>query len=209
MESGNLGYQPFIIAGTTALASLGFFAWPPLRRLSEVPPLRGLRRDLDADSAQRPMDYWLGGLAVVALMWWYSADAMLTAAVVGGLLITVGLGFVLAKGLLRISRSVGGAAGSIWRLAMAGLARRSNANALQMVIFGIAIMLMLVLAMVRTSLIDQWQAQLPEGTPNHFLVNIGVHTQSGQVSWVGFDPLREDQLLEFLRNALPHDITSL
>jgi len=43
----------------------------------------------------------------------------------------------------------------------------------------------------------------------HFLVNIGVHTQSGQVSWVGFDPLREDQLLEFLRNALPHDITSL
>jgi hypothetical protein len=43
----------------------------------------------------------------------------------------------------------------------------------------------------------------------YFLVNIGVHTHSGQVSWVGFDPLREDQLLEFLRNALPHDITSL
>lgn len=42
----------------------------------------------------------------------------------------------------------------------------------------------------------------------HFLVNIGVHTHSGEVSWVGFDPLREDQLLEFLRNALPHDITS-
>jgi hypothetical protein len=42
----------------------------------------------------------------------------------------------------------------------------------------------------------------------HFLVNIGVHTHSGAVSWVGFDPLREDELLEFLRNALPHDITS-
>lgn len=52
----------------------------------------------------------------------------------------------------------------------------------------------------------------------HFLVNIGVHphsgevhsgkVHSGEVSWVGFDLLREDELLEFLRNALPYDITS-
>lgn len=43
----------------------------------------------------------------------------------------------------------------------------------------------------------------------YFLVNIGVPTQDGHVSWVGFDPLREDQLLDFVRNALPHDITSI
>jgi putative ABC transport system permease protein len=41
-----------------------------------------------------------------------------------------------------------------------------------MVIFAIAIMLMLMLTVVRSSLITQWQAQLPPDVPNHFLLNL-------------------------------------
>ena len=50
--------------------------------------------------------------------------------------------------------------------------RRGRANALQMVIFAMAIMLMLLLSVVRSSLIGQWQAQLPIDAPNHFLLNL-------------------------------------
>ncbi len=172
LTAGASGVEPYLIGAVTAMVCLGFFAWPPLRRLSRVPPLRVLRRDVDASTSQRAIDYVLGGIAMIALMLWYSGDARLTAGVVGGLVVTVVLGFALAKGLLKGTRVVGSAAGSVWRLALAGLVRRGNANALQMVIFGVAIMLLLVLVMVRTSLIDQWQAQLPPGTPNHFLLNI-------------------------------------
>ena len=170
---GPMGVLPFVIGATTAMVCLLFFAWPPLRRLALVSPLRVLRREEDAGSAQQIQDYVFGVLAMTGLMWWYSADILLTASVVGGLLVTVGVGFLLAKALLSVGRGVGSQAGSVWRLAMSGLLRRGNANALQMVIFGIAIMLMLVLVMVRTSLISQWQAQLPPGTPNHFAFNIG------------------------------------
>ncbi len=172
ITAGASGIEPYSIGAVTALVCLGFFAWPPLRRLSRVPPLRVLRRDIDASTAQRAIDYVFGGAAMIALMLWYSGDMRLTAGVVGGLVITVLLGFIVAKLLLGGTRVVGSAAGSVWRLALAGLVRRGNANALQMVIFGVAIMLLLVLVMVRTSLIDQWQAQLPPGTPNHFLLNI-------------------------------------
>jgi putative ABC transport system permease protein len=62
------------------------------------------------------------------------------------------------------------AASGEWR--WQGLQRRGRANALQMVIFAMAIMLMLLLSVVRTSLIGQWQAQLPVDAPNHFLLNL-------------------------------------
>ncbi|GIS24496.1 MAG: hypothetical protein CM15mP125_1830 [Gammaproteobacteria bacterium] len=84
----------------------------------------------------------------------------------------MGLGYVAASVLLSGSRSVGGFAGSLWRVALAGLQRRGRANALQMVFFAMAIMLMLLLSVVRTSLIGQWQAQLPPDAPNHFLMNL-------------------------------------
>ena len=41
-----------------------------------------------------------------------------------------------------------------------------------MVIFAMAIMLMLLLSVVRSSLIGQWQSQLPADAPNHFLLNL-------------------------------------
>ena len=93
-------------------------------------------------------------------------------AVIAGLSVVMGLGFFAARGLLSGGRRVGGFAGSIWRVALAGLQRRGRANALQMVIFAMAIMLMLLLSVVRSSLIGQWQAQLPIDAPNHFLLNL-------------------------------------
>jgi putative ABC transport system permease protein len=173
VKPGPSGLRPYAIGSATSLTCLLCFAWPPLRRLAQASPLRVLRRDLPLENRRTLGDYSLGLLAVSLLMWWYSGDWRLTLAVLAGLAITVALGLCLALTLLRGGRLVGMSAGSIWRLALAGLQRRGTANALQVVIFAMAIMLLLVLLLVRTSLIDEWQMQLPEDTPNHFIINIG------------------------------------
>jgi putative ABC transport system permease protein len=172
LQPGASGPRPYAIGATTALTCLLCFAWPPLRRLAQASPLRVLRRDLPLENRRALADYFLGLSAVTLLMWWYSQDWRLTAAVLAGLALTAGLGFCLALALLRGGRLVGMSAGSVWRLALAGLQRRGAANALQVVIFSMAIMLLLMLLLVRTSLIDEWQTQLPEDAPNHFMVNI-------------------------------------
>ena len=169
---GAAGVEPVLIGAVTAMVCIVFFAWPPLRRLGEASPLRVLRADIGMHEAQRPQDYLFGGLSIIGLMWWYSGSVAVTLAVVAGLAVVMGLGFLAARGLLSGGRRVGGFAGSIWRVALAGLQRRGRANALQMVIFAMAIMLMLLLSVVRSSLIGQWQAQLPDDAPNHFLLNL-------------------------------------
>ncbi|WP_232059228.1 ABC transporter permease [Kineobactrum salinum] len=176
---GPSGLRPYGIGAATALVCLLSFAWPPLRRLSQASPLRVLRRDMPLEQRRTLADYAVGLAAVSGLMWWYSGDWKLTAAVLAGLAATVVLGLVLALTLLRGGRLVGMSAGSIWRLALAGLQRRGTANALQVVIFAMAIMLLLVLLLLRTSLIDSWQTQLPEDTPNHFMLNIAPEEVQG------------------------------
>jgi putative ABC transport system permease protein len=43
---------------------------------------------------------------------------------------------------------------------------------MQILVFSLAIMLLLILYLVRTALIEDWQAQIPVDAPNHFAVNI-------------------------------------
>jgi len=169
---GPSGLRPYAIGAATALTCLACFAWPPLRRLGHASPLRVLRRDMPLENRRSLIDYAIGLLAISGLMWWYSEDWKLTLAVLAGLCLTISLGLALALTLLRGGRLVGMRAGSVWRLALASLQRRGTANALQLVMFAMAIMLVMVLAMVRTSLIDEWKNQLPENAPDHFMVNI-------------------------------------
>lgn len=171
-EPGPAGWRPYLMGGTTALVCLLCFAWPPLWRLAGASPLRVLRRDLPRQLQRSLLDYALGLAAVFGLMWWYSSDLRLTLAVLAGLALTVILGALLAALLLRGGRLAGMRAGSIWRLALASLQRRGAGNALQVVMFAVAIMLLLLLTLVRTSLIDSWQTQLPAQAPDHFILNI-------------------------------------
>jgi len=202
VQPGPSGIRPYAIGSATSLICLLCFAWPPLRRLGQASPLRVLRRDAPLENRRTLADYSLGLVAVTLLMWWYSQDWKLTLAVLAGLAITVLLGLGLAFTLLKGGRLVGMSAGSIWRLALAGLQRRGTANALQVVIFAMAIMLLLVLLLVRTSLIDEWQTQLPEDTPNHFMINIGPEDVQSVDQMLREENITSDALYPMIRGRI-------
>jgi putative ABC transport system permease protein len=164
--------RPYLIGAATALLCVAVFAWPPLARLTQVSPLLVLRSDVPLRQAREGRDLLLASLAILALMWAYSGDLGLTLIVLAGLLTITVVGGGLALTLLRGGRVIGMQAGSVWRLALASLQRHGLGNALQLVAFSVAIMLLLLLTLLRTSLLDEWQAQLPEGAPNHFVLNI-------------------------------------
>jgi len=165
-------YQPFVIGSLTALVCLLAFALPPLLALRETPPLRVLRKDMSQQKISANIPYLFGILGTVFLIYWYSQDLVLTSVLVSSVAAIALFLSVVSYLFLRSSGSVGMKAGSAWKLAMTAARRRRKQNVLQVMVFSVTIMSLLILTLLRTDLIDEWQAQLPEDTPNHFMMNI-------------------------------------
>lgn len=163
---------PALAGMATGLVALAGFALPPLAALGRVPPLRVLRRDM----LPVPASSWLVyGTAVVALgviMWRLSLDLRLTLALLGGgLLATVVLGGLLLLTLRGLRRLLSGAS-LPWRLGLGQLLRHPLAAAGQSLAFGLILLAMALIALLRGELLDTWQDQLPDDAPNHFVLNV-------------------------------------
>ena len=172
IELPNPGLRPLGVGIATGFICLLSFALPPLLKLRAIVPLRVIRRDLGEAGIADRMTYSFAIMGTIGLMWWYSQDLRLTMMIFSGGVVAMLVMSVLAFGLIRSGRIFGMQAGSAWRLALAGMQRRGQENIMQILVFGLAIMLLLILYLVRTSLVEDWRAQIPENAPNHFAINI-------------------------------------
>ena len=166
------GFQPYVIGSLTAFVCLLAFALPPLLALRETPPLRVLRKDITQQKISAYVPYLFGVLGTIFLIYWYSEDLFLSSVLIGAVAAIALFLSIVSYLFLRSSGSVGMKAGSAWLLAMTAARRRRKQNVLQVMVFSVTIMSLLILTLVRTDLIEEWQAQLPQNTPNHFMMNI-------------------------------------
>lgn len=167
----------------TGFVCLVFFALPPLWHLPTIPPLKILRREMAVKGLRTGIQGAFGVGAVLLLIFIYSRDLWLTMSVFFSLAAIIGVAAGLAWWLLHLGRQLGMHAGSVWRLALASLQRKPGQSTMQILVFATAIMLLLSMTTIRTSLIDDWQLQLPEDAPNHILLNIAPHEREsiGQI----------------------------
>lgn len=204
IQLGPAGFYPYVISLATGLICLLFFALPALWFLPAVPPMKILRRELAVNRLQLGVQGALAFVAVLALVMLFSRDVALAMSVMGALGAVLLVAACLAFGLLLLSRRLAGNAGSIWRLALANLQRRREQTLVQIVVFAVAIMLLLTLVIVRTSLLDDWEKQLPPDAPNHFLVNIAPHEVEQVQQLLDARNFPREPLYPMVRGRLTH-----
>ena len=169
------GIKPYLVALATGFLCVLGFALPALWHLPTIAPLRVLRRDIPVSAMSQAGRLAAGVGTMLLLVFWYSSRPVYAALFLLGLLgvlLTTGL---ISATLLRAGRRAGHWAGSFWRLALANLWRRSDQTMVQLIAFSSAIMLLLVMISIRTSLINEWRMQIPDDAPNHFLVNVAPY----------------------------------
>src|SRR3984885_5269183 len=163
---------PLPIALGTVLAMLIGFALPPLLQLKSTPPARVLRKTVTAPPLRYGVSYVLALAALFAILWTLVRDTELVLWVLAG---TLGVGLVLTLagyGLVRLTGRLRGGVGVAWRYGLANVSRRGGGSVVQIVAFGLGLMVLLLLAVVRGDLLADWRRSLPAEVPNNFLVNI-------------------------------------
>jgi putative ABC transport system permease protein len=160
------------IALVTVLAMLIGFALPPLLQLKSTPPARVLRKTVSAPPLRYGITYVLAVAALLAILWSLVRDTELVLDVLAGVL-AVGIVLGLAGfALVRLTGRLRGGVGVAWRYGLANVSRRGAGSVAQIVAFGLGLMVLLLLAVVRGDLLNDWRRSLPADVPNNFLINI-------------------------------------
>jgi putative ABC transport system permease protein len=148
------------------------FALPPLLQLRYVPPARVLRRNLEPPPLKYVTVYGTALGSMVALLAWLLRDPDLLLYVLVATFATFAVLFGAGWILVRLLSRLRGSVGISWRYGMANIARRGRDSVIQIIAFGLGLMVLLLLAVVRQDLMQEWRRSLPADAPNYFMINI-------------------------------------
>ncbi|MEB8430732.1 FtsX-like permease family protein [Cocleimonas sp. KMM 6892] len=162
-ELPGTGWMPVWVGLLTAQVLVIGFSAPHLLQLVKTAPVQILQRASSASKAPLLLPFISLSLSVLGLMWLQTADIKLSLYLLVAVMIALAVFWVCALLLLKLIRKLG----ERWHLPKA-----NRRMALMVVVFGVGLFSLLLLTTLRSDLIDRWQASLPEGAPNHFLINI-------------------------------------
>jgi putative ABC transport system permease protein len=167
-----LTFVPFLTAIFTGLLCAIAFAIHPIMTLVKSSPLNVIRGFSQEKVARFGWHQLPPLLALFLLLFIFSQDLVMSAALLFGGVVVSFILLLFGRGLMSAGRSVGTKAGKSWHLALANLKRRASENSVQLVSFTIAIMLLLLITVMKSSILSEWEQQFPDDTPNHYLINI-------------------------------------
>ena len=209
--------RPALVGLVFGVSMVAGFSVPTLLRVGRVPPLRVLRRELDAPGMAGWLVWAVAAAVFFALIYWQVRDHRLAvgmALALAAAIVTLMLAGRLLLRLLMPLRRTGGSTA----LGLTALARYPQLTQLQLAGFGLGITLLLLLTVVRIDIIDTWQASLPPQAPNHFLINIQPEelpslealVEERGVPHSGFHPTTRARLVAISGRAInPESYTSM
>jgi putative ABC transport system permease protein len=150
------------------------FGLPPVLQLSQVPPLRVIRRDVGALKPASIAVLSAGALGFVALLLAVSSDLQLGLIAVGGFAAAVAVFAVLSwLAVQALRRAVPEARAPRWLvLATRQIAARPAFAVLQVSALSVGLLALCLLVLLRTDLISAWRQATPPDAPNRFVINV-------------------------------------
>ena len=184
---------PLPVAALTCTLMLAGFLMPAIWQLSSMPPTNVLR------PSEQPIISWrlLVSTALVSLLIFslnISDNIFLgTTVLIGIFAIALVIYLLICNVLINIKKSLTPAEQWLRQPAKTGL---------QITALALGLSLFTVLFLLRGDLLNQWQEQLPEGTPNHFVFGLPPYEREGFEQLLESRQWHVEPLYSFIRGRL-------
>ena len=189
-------WRSLVPGASIALAVTAACVVPWLRSLARTSPLRVLRHDLPMRGPGPLLRQGAPVAVLLAIVVLLAGDAELALWMSLGLALTAGIGMLAGWLLVRALSAVRGAGGVAWRHGLANIRRGGGESVAQVAGFGLGLMAVLLLGLMRTDLLEDWRRSMPENAPNYFFINIAPD------EWPGIRSLLSESVPD-LSEALP------
>lgn len=197
------GYWPWLQAVATGLIAVLCFIYPSFFKLAQVAPWQIFRAEQTSQ--------WLLGrhlllavAGVLLLLHLYSQSWQLIGGLLAGVLLLAALLAASAQIFLKLTTKLPARTGSPLHLALNNLQRERWLTTLQLVVFSLCFMLLGVMFLLRSTLLAEWERQIPADAPNVFLLNVApgdVEPLQHELAHQGFG---QTQLYPMARARLTH-----
>lgn len=195
-------YWPVLLGVGVGLTGLVGFALPPVLGLRNTSTLRVIRRELSEKNPVTFTSYLFGILALSGLLLSQAGSLALGIRVLLGVLVTGAVLSLIAFILIVLLKRILPRLRVERRFALANIIRRRNASIIQLVAFGIGLMVLLLLSIVRNDLLEMWQASLPDDASNRFVINIQPNQLNAVNDFFQSAGLKQTRLHPMVRGRL-------
>ncbi|WP_333608515.1 ABC transporter permease [Arsukibacterium sp.] len=197
----NFSWRPYGLGVLTSVICGVFFVARPLWRLAATPAIEVLKQPA-VEGRIDVLQAVSGALTIWALMWLFSGEFVISLVLFVVCALFAGLLMGAAALLVKLGKPLAAGQSTASRLALANLRRRLWPNSFQLITFSLAIFLTLLLYFLRAELIGQWRDQVPEGSPNQFLVNISAEQKPALQQFAADQQLALDSFYPVVRGRL-------
>lgn len=205
---GGLLLTPVWVSLSTGLFLLLSISMANLIRLKKVSPMGLIRQDFYENSSVAKLNlhsqffYGLSFIGLVFISLWYTGNIKITLYFYLILALSVGLLYIIARLLLQGLISIGCSYQLLNRLSLISLERHKTSVLLQITTFSLIFALLIIIFLVRSELLQNWQQQFPEQTPNHFIINVQTYERAKFTAFLQQHEIQTQGLYPMVRGRL-------
>lgn len=178
------GFSPAVAGLSASMAMMVAVVMPHAWQMRRLSAMNILRRETLAQPMSAQAKFLPAALTMMVMVFWQAQDSKIAVATMIAMLLMAGSLMLMTYMLLRVAKWI-----LSWRannklaatlaIGLQGLKTRFGLSAMQMLGFSMGLTVLLLLALVRSDLIQNWQASLPADAPNRFAINIQPEQISG------------------------------
>jgi len=200
-------FLPAVIGMAASLAMMLAVVVPHAWQMRKLTAMNILRRETLSQPMSAQVRFLPAALVMAAMVFWQAQDVKIALSTIAAMIALCVVVFVFVYGLVHLAKafirlSPHNKTLSTIMIGVQGLKTRLALSTVQTIGFSMGLMVLMLLALIRGDLINNWQASLPADAPNRFVINVQPQQIDGVKQFFSEQQIIEASVFPMVRARL-------